>query len=485
MSTELAQLSKVVNAGSAKSAFARALRERSVITSLVLCGIFSIVTTISIIAVLVSETMRFFTYEAVLPEYAGLSASYLEDLEARGIDTTGPSVSVWEFLTGLQWNPLLGAEKHFGIWPLINGTLLVTVVAMAVALPLGLVTAIWLSEYAPERVRRVLKPILEVIAGIPTVVFGFFAVTVITPAIRFEWLDVLSNPFNIGTYNALSAGIAVGVLCLPIVTSLSEDALRAVPSSLREGSYGLGATRFETSIRVVVPAALSGIIAAFLLAVARAVGETMIVALAAGATPIPLHKMTDPPIAERVEHEIIEDAGDSAALAIAPGGTLTTPSFTVPEGEGLGRVTVEYVASEDHLAELSLHRTDIDTDPLVTRWACCEAHSIALLAENLKEGSYAVRIIVHEAESSVQVTRLAAVMGSHESVVSSLLLPVNVGREVQPMTGYMVQIFFGDASNFGPEYFSSYAVAATLFLMTFLLTVIGHQVRVHFRQEYE
>jgi len=155
---------------------------------------------------------------------------------------------------------------------------LVAAVSAAVSIPLGLLTAVYLSEYAPVRMRTVLKPTLEILAGIPTVVYGFFAVTVITPALQAVFPAIQS-------FNALSAGIAVGVMCLPIVCSLSEDALRAVPRSLREGGMALGGTKFEVTMKVVVPAALSGVMAAFLLAIARAVGETMIVALAAGAKP--------------------------------------------------------------------------------------------------------------------------------------------------------------------------------------------------------
>jgi phosphate transport system permease protein len=175
----------------------------------------------------------------------------------------------------VKWNPRLGGEKSFGIWALICGTMWITAIAMVIALPLGLVTAIYLSEFAPARVRDVLKPVLEILAGIPTVVYGFFALTTITPAL--QWFDD-----EVSVYNALAAGIAVGILCLPTVCSLSEDALRAVPRSLRDGAFGLGGTRFDVAVKVVVPAALSGVISAFLLAVARAIGETMIVALAAG-----------------------------------------------------------------------------------------------------------------------------------------------------------------------------------------------------------
>ncbi|MDF7800087.1 phosphate ABC transporter permease subunit PstC [Pontiellaceae bacterium B1224] len=187
-------------------------------------------------------------------------------------------VSVRDFLTGFEWNPLLGSEKHFGIWPLVCGTLLVAVIALLIAVPAGLLTAVFLSEYANPRVRAIIKPALEVLAGIPTVVYGFLALTVFTPGFK-----LISE--NVGSYNALSAGVAVGILILPIITSLSEDALRAVPNNLREGALGLGATPAETSFRVILPAALSGIISSILLAAARAIGETMIVALAAGNTP--------------------------------------------------------------------------------------------------------------------------------------------------------------------------------------------------------
>ena len=226
--------------------------------SLIACTVFSVLITLAIVVLLFSETVRFFNFniakEGAAPEY----------------------VSVADFAFGTKWNPLLGEEKHFGIWALISGTLWVTVIAMIVAIPLGLITAIYLSEYAPKRLRSVLKPALEVLAGIPTVVYGFFALTLITPFLR-ETLGI-----QVDFYNAVSAGIAVGILCLPTVSSLAEDALTAVPTGLREAGYGLGGTKFDVSLKVVFPAALSGIISAFLLAVARAIGETMIVALAAG-----------------------------------------------------------------------------------------------------------------------------------------------------------------------------------------------------------
>lgn len=282
---------------------------------LALCGVFSLVVTASIIIVLAKEAIAFFQK---------------------------PEVSISGFFFGTQWNPLLGAEKKFGIWPLVSGTVVVSAVAALVALPVGLITAIYLSEYATPRVRAILKPTLELLAGVPTVVYGYFALVFITPS--------LQKLGDFEVYNAMSAGIAVGIMCLPIVCSLSEDALRAVPRSLREGAYAVGATRLDVSLKVVVPAALSGIIAAFLLALARAIGETMIVALAAG----------------------------------------SLPNFTA--------------------------------DPR---------------------------------------------------------------QQMQTMTGYMVQIFLGDAPAGGVEYLSCYAVAALLFVFTFALTVAGHLVMKRYREAYQ
>jgi phosphate transport system permease protein len=277
---------------------------------------FSILVTTTIIVVLARETWGFFQFD---------------------------EVSLGEFFGSTEWNPLLGAEKHFGIWPLISGTLLVTAIAASFALPIGLISAVYLSEYASPKVRAALKPSLEILAGVPTVVYGFFALTVITPL-----LQKISPAF--GNYNAMSAGLATGIMILPIVCSMSEDALRAVPRSLRDGAFALGGTRFDVSVKVVVPAALSGIVAAFLLAISRAVGETMIVALAAG---------------------------------------------------GIAQITA------------------------------------------------------------------------------------NPSAEVQTMTAYMVQIFLGDAPAFGVEYKSSYAVASMLFVMTFVLTMIGQYILRRFREEYD
>jgi phosphate transport system permease protein len=189
-----------------------------------------------------------------------------------------PQVRVWDFITGTTWTPLFSeAQQQFGVLPLVAATFTTSVIALLVAIPLGLGAAVYLSEYASPRARRVLKPVLEVLAGIPTVVYGFFALQFVTPALLQRILDV-------GTFNMLSAGLVMGVMIIPTVASLSEDAMTAVPQALRDGAYGLGSTRMQVAIRVVIPAAISGIIAAFVLGISRAVGETMIVALAAGQT---------------------------------------------------------------------------------------------------------------------------------------------------------------------------------------------------------
>ena len=314
--------------GRARSVTARRLRERMIVGALTAAATFSIFVTASILIILAKETYTFFQFD---------------------------QVDLGDFFGSLEWNPKLGAEQHFGIWPLISGTMLITAIAAVFALPIGLITAVYLSEYAGPRVRAVLKPTLEVLAGIPTVVYGFFALMVITPALQtlnplIEGFGTPDAPVAFGGYNALSAGLAVGIMILPIVCSLSEDALRAVPRSLRDGAFALGGTRFDVSVKVVVPAALSGIVAAFLLAISRAIGETMIVALAAG-----------------------------------------------------------------------------------------------------------------------NVARLTA----------------NPTAEVQTMTGYMASTFKGDAPAGTVEYQSSYAVAATLFCITFLLTMLGQYILRRFREEYD
>lgn len=225
--------------------------ERFVVGALVVCAFGTIALSLLIVVMLIKESWNFFS---------------------------SPHVSWSGFLLGTEWTALEVKEidkVQFGIWPLLSGTLRVTGIAMLIAWPLGLITAIYLSEFASKSVRRILKPALEVLAGIPTVVFGYFAILLISPAL--QWF---SPSFD--TFNATSAGIAVGILCLPLVCSLAEDALSAVPTSLREAVYSLGGTRMNTAVGVVVPAALSGVISAMLLAFSRALGETMVVALAAG-----------------------------------------------------------------------------------------------------------------------------------------------------------------------------------------------------------
>lgn len=187
-------------------------------------------------------------------------------------------VPIWDFLTGTVWTPLF-ADGEFGVLPLVSGTLVITAIATAVSIPLGLGAAIYLSEYASPRVRRVLKPTLEVLAGIPTVVFGFFALEFLTRVVLVRFFP------DIDIFNALSAGLIMGIMIIPTVASLSEDAMSAVPSGLRDGSYALGASKRQTATDVVIPAALSGIVAAFVLGISRAIGETMIVTIAAGLEP--------------------------------------------------------------------------------------------------------------------------------------------------------------------------------------------------------
>ena len=230
--------------------------------ALFLCAMVSVGTTVGIIVVLAAEAWQFFR-----------------------------EVPLTSFLFGTEWTPLF-ATPRFGVLPLVVGTVLVSSIAMIVALPMGLLSAIYLSEYAAPRVRRIVKPILEILAGVPTVVYGYFALLFVTPVLqRFV-------P-NLAGFNALGPGIVMGIMILPLVSSLAEDAMQAVPRGLREGSYALGATRMQTSLRVVVPGAFSGITAAAILAVSRAVGETMIVAIAAGQQPrltlnplVPIETMT-------------------------------------------------------------------------------------------------------------------------------------------------------------------------------------------------
>jgi phosphate transport system permease protein len=227
----------------------RRVGERLIKGALLACGVLSVATTFAIIASLAVETVDFFQ-----------------------------EVPMAEYFTGTTWAPTFSPAR-FGVLPLVSATLLITGIAAVVAFPLGLGTAIFLSEYASPRVRKVVKPVLEVLAGIPTVVFGYFALTFITPTIV--------QPLVPGTriFNALSAGLVVGVMIIPLIASISEDAMRAVPRGLREAAYAMGATRRTVALKVVVPAALSGIAAAFILGLSRAIGETMIVAIAAGTLP--------------------------------------------------------------------------------------------------------------------------------------------------------------------------------------------------------
>jgi phosphate transport system permease protein len=228
--------------------------ERVIKGALLACGVVSIATTIGIVLSLLFETVEFFR-----------------------------RVPILDFLTGTKWAPTF-KPASFGVLPLVTATLLIAGIASLVAFPLGLGAAVYLSEYASPRARKILKPILEVLAGIPTVVLGYFALTYVTPTILrriVPWVD--GAP--LGPFNALSAGIVVGIAIVPIIASLSEDAMRAVPSSLREAGYGIGSTRRTVATKVVVPAALSGIASAFILGLSRAIGETMIVAIAAGGNP--------------------------------------------------------------------------------------------------------------------------------------------------------------------------------------------------------
>jgi len=227
---------------------ARQLRERVIEFILFLAALVSVATTVAIVLVLVTESFLFFT-----------------------------KVSLWDFLTDTQWTPLF-ADAHYGILPLLSGTLVSSLVALSVAIPLGTVIAIYLSEFAPFTVREVAKPFLEMLGGVPTIIYGYFALLFVTPLLQ-ELFPSLPG------FNLLSAGLVMGIMIIPYVSSVSEDAMRAVPMSLREGSYAMGATRFQTAVRVVTPAAFSGIAAAYILGISRAVGETMILAVAAGMQP--------------------------------------------------------------------------------------------------------------------------------------------------------------------------------------------------------
>lgn len=226
----------------------RHIKERLVELVLLLSAMVAVFTTLGIVYVLVKESLVFFR-----------------------------AVPIWDFISDSQWTPLF-SDAHFGIGVLLSGTLTSSAIALTVAIPLGTIIAIYLSEFASERVREIWKPVLELLAGVPTIVFGYFALFFVTPMLQ-QFIPGLPG------FNLLSAGLVMGVMIVPYISSISEDAMRAVPMSLREGSYAMGATRLQTALRVVVPAAFSGIAAAYILGISRAVGETMIVAVAAGMQP--------------------------------------------------------------------------------------------------------------------------------------------------------------------------------------------------------
>jgi phosphate transport system permease protein len=226
----------------------RNILERFIEFGLLCSGIFAIFITLAIIYVLVSEAIPFFQH-----------------------------VSLYDFLTDTVWTPNYSI-KHYGIMALVSGTLTTTFIALFVAVPLGTITAIYLSEFATHKVRETIKPVLELLVGVPTVVFGYFALMLVTPLLQKIYPDLT-------TFNMLGPGIVMGIMIVPYIASVAEDAMRAVPMAMREGAYAMGATRFQTAIKVITPAAISGIIAAYILAISRAVGETMIVAIAAGQQP--------------------------------------------------------------------------------------------------------------------------------------------------------------------------------------------------------
>lgn len=226
----------------------RNVKERIIELILMMAALVAVATTFAIVGVLLYESLSFFK-----------------------------TVSVVEFFTDTEWTPLF-EDAHYGILPLVSGTLTTSAIALAVAVPIGTISAIFLSEFASHKTREIVKPILELLVGVPTVVFGYFALFFVTPLLQTIYPDLPS-------FNMLGAGIVMGIMIIPYIASLSEDAMRAVPMSMREGSYAMGATRFQTAVKVVTPAAISGIVAAYILAISRAVGETMVVAIAAGQQP--------------------------------------------------------------------------------------------------------------------------------------------------------------------------------------------------------
>ncbi len=228
--------------------YRRNITERIIEFLLMLCALSAVFTTIAIVVILVYESYSFFEH-----------------------------VSVFDFLTDPQWTPLF-EDAHYGIMPLVSGTLTISFVALAFAVPVGTIAAIYLSEFASHKTRETVKPILELLAGVPTIAFGYFALLLVTPLLQMVFPDL-------PTFNMLGPGIVIGIMVVPYIASVSEDAMRAVPMSMREGAYAMGATRFQTAMRVVTPAAISGIVAAYILAISRAIGETMVVAIAAGQQP--------------------------------------------------------------------------------------------------------------------------------------------------------------------------------------------------------
>ncbi len=226
----------------------RMFKEKTIEGLLFLCSLLSVFTTGAIIYILLSQTIQFFKV-----------------------------VPIMQFLTDTQWTPLF-TNRHFGILPLLSGTLLTTAIAVAVAIPIGLISAVYLSEYAHSKMRNIIKPLMEILAAVPTVVYGYFALLFVTPILRKIFPDISG-------FNSLSAGLVMGIMIIPLISSLSEDAMHAVPMRLKEGAYALGSNKLQVAFFIVLPAALSGVIASIILAVSRAIGETMIVAIAAGQQP--------------------------------------------------------------------------------------------------------------------------------------------------------------------------------------------------------
>lgn len=443
-SDAMSSFASVRSLGRPRSTFLRDFKERAIVGLLVLCGAITISITVLIVGILVQQAAGFF-------------GGGIQDVQGREAN-----VGITDFLFSLTWNPLQGSNKEFGIWPLIIGTFQVTIVAMLMAIPIGLMVAIWLSEYASTKIRSVVKPLLEVIAGIPTVVFGYFALTFVTPLLQLDFAGVLgnpsadkSNPLDIQIFNVLAAGLTVGIMCIPIVTSLSEDAIRAVPRALREGAYGMGASRFETSIKVVFPAALSGIVAACLLAFARAVGETMIVAIAAGLNP-PVLVEANSTLYE-TEQVIVYEAGQSVVAAdglviIDGAGELVADQGTQAAADGAGQV-ITYDAGD----------VIVDGEGQAITYDAGQAQVFSAEQVSLDEAGQAVVVVRDLALGNIFA----------------------VNEPTQTMTGYMVSVFFGDLAAGTVEYQSVYAVGMTLFLITLAITLIGAYIRRRFQQQYE